>query len=71
MGFWQHSQIFCIFELQKKQKKTEQNKKNSCIEFGKMYGVCVLFTNVHTCLYKSITPSYFGIEPTQLDECFT
>ena len=39
-------------------------KKNSKIEFsavGKMYCVCLLSTNPHTCLYRSMTCDFFDI----------
>lgn len=36
----------------------------------KMYSVCTLLTNAHTCLYQSIISSYFGMEPPLLDEYF-
>ena len=35
MGFWQHSQIFCIFELQKKQKKQNKTKKTVVLNLEK------------------------------------
>ena len=37
----------------------------------KMYSVCALLTNAHTCLYQSMISSYFGIEPVLLDDYFT
>ena len=49
-------------------------KKNLKIQLnavGEMYSVCALLTIVHTCLYQSMTSSYFGIEPPQLNEYFT
>ena len=38
---------------------------------GKMYNICAMFTNTHTCLFQSMTTSYFAIEPPQSDEYFT
>ena len=35
---------------------------------GKMYSVCALLTNAHTCLYKSTTSDYFGVEPPLVEE---
>ena len=37
---------------------------------GKMYLVCALLTNAHTCLYKSNTSQYFDIDPPILEEYF-
>lgn len=37
---------------------------------GKMYTVCALMTNAHTCLYKSMTSYFFDLEPPQLEEYF-
>ena len=48
-------------------------KKNLKIELsaiGKMYCVCALLTNAHTCLYKSMTSDFFDIEPPTLEEYF-
>ena len=48
-------------------------KKNLEIELspvGKMYCVCALLTNAHTCLYQSMTSDFFDIEPTTLEENF-
>ena len=36
-----------------------------------MYNICAMFTNTHTCLFQSMTTSYFAIEPPQSDEYFT
>ena len=49
-------------------------KKNLKIQLstvGEMYSICALLTIVHTCLYQSMTSSYFGIKPPQLNEYFT
>ena len=48
-------------------------KKNLEIELspvGKMYCVCALLTNAHTCLYQSMNSDFFDIEPTTLEENF-
>ena len=37
---------------------------------GKMYTVCALMANAHTCLYKSMTSYFFDLEPPQLEEYF-
>ena len=49
-------------------------KKNLKIQLsavGKMYIVCALITNAHTCLYKSMTSSYFELDPPLLEEYFS
>ena len=38
---------------------------------GKAYIVCTLLTNAHTCIYKSTTSSYFGIDPPSLEQYFS
>ena len=48
-------------------------KKNFKIELsavGKMYCVCALLTNAHTCLYRSMTSDFFDIEPPIFEEYF-
>ena len=48
-------------------------KKNLKIELsavGKMYCVCALLTNAHTCLYRSMNFDFFNIEPPTLEEYF-
>ena len=37
---------------------------------GKIYHVCALLTNAHTCLYKSNTSNYFEGEPPLLEDYF-
>ena len=37
---------------------------------GKMYSVCALLTNARTCLYKSVTSSFFGLDPPELEAYF-
>jgi len=37
---------------------------------GKMYMVCALLTNARTCLYPSVTSSYFGLDPPTLEMYF-
>ena len=37
---------------------------------GKMYSVCALLTNARTCLYKSVTSSFFGLDPPELEVYF-
>ena len=48
-------------------------KKNLEIKLspvGKIYCVCALLTNAHTCLYQSMTSDFFDIEPKTLEENF-
>ena len=48
-------------------------KKNMKIQLsavGKIYCVCALLTNAHTCLYKSMTSEYFDIDPPMLEQYF-
>ena len=35
--------------------------------FAKYYSVASLLTNCHTCLYGSLTTTYFGVEPPSLE----
>ena len=48
-------------------------KKNLKIQLsvvGKMYKVCALLTNAHTCLYKNTTSNIFEIDPPHLEDYF-
>ena len=48
-------------------------KKNLKLELsavGKMYIVCALLTNAHTCLYKSMTSEFFDLDPPMLEQYF-
>ena len=49
----------------------KKNLKLNLSAVGKIYIVCALLTNARTCLYKSITSSYFNIDPPSLDEYFS
>ena len=49
----------------------KKNLKLNLSAVGKIYTVCALLTNARTCLYKSITRSYFNIDPPSLDEYFS
>ena len=40
-----------------------KNLKVGLSAIGKMYTVCALLTNTRTCLYKSVTSSYFELDP--------
>ena len=48
----------------------KKNLKIGLGAIGKMYVVCALLTNARTCLYKSQTSNFFGIEPPMLEEYF-
>ena len=37
---------------------------------GKMYIVCALLTNAHTCLYKSMTSTFFDLDPPIIENYF-
>ena len=37
---------------------------------GKMYSVCALLTNACTCLYMSLTSSYFNLDQPELEQYF-
>ena len=48
----------------------KKNLKIGLSAIGKMYVVCALLTNTRTCLYKSQTSNFFGVEPPMLEEYF-
>ncbi|XP_014674819.1 PREDICTED: uncharacterized protein LOC106814941 isoform X3 [Priapulus caudatus] len=48
-------------------KKSQKVWLSAC---GKMYAVCGLLTNAHTCLYGNNTSKFFGLEPPTLEEYF-
>ena len=37
---------------------------------GKMYIVCALLANAHTCLYKSMTSTFFDLDPPIIENYF-
>ena len=37
---------------------------------GKMYIVCALLRNAHTCIYQSSTSKFFGLNPPALQDYF-
>ena len=48
-------------------------KKNLKIQLsavGKMYTVCALLTNAHTCMYKNEVASFFNLHPPLLEHYF-
>lgn len=48
----------------------KKNLKIRLSAVGKMYIVCGLLTNARTCLYQSVTSSYFGLDPPPLEVYF-
>ena len=48
-------------------KKSQKVCLSAC---GKIYAVCGLLTNAHTCLYGNNTSNLFGVEPPTLEEYF-
>ena len=48
----------------------KKNLKIGLSTIGKMYVVCALLTNPRTCLYKSQTSNFFGVESLTLEEYF-
>ena len=48
----------------------KENLKLGLSPIGKMYIICALLTNAHTCLYGSTSSSYFDIAPPTLEEYF-
>ena len=48
----------------------KKNLKICLSAVGKMYLVCALLTNARTCLYNSLTSSYLGLDPPELELYF-
>ena len=48
-------------------KKSQKAGLSAC---GRMYTVCALLTNAHTCLYGNSTSKYFEVDPPTLEEYF-
>ena len=48
----------------------KKNLKIRLSAVGKMYMVCALLTNARTCLYQSVTSSYFGLDPPKSEVYF-
>ena len=59
-GFGKISQFFAYLDFHK-------NLKVLLQPVGKYYGVGAHLTNCHTCLYGSVTSSFFGLEPPSLE----
>ena len=49
----------------------KKNLKIGLSPVGKMYIVCSLLRNAHTCLYHSSTSEFFGIDPPAIKDYFT
>ena len=49
--------------------KKQQQLNMSAV--GKIYIVCALLQNAHTCLYGNIISSYFECEPPSLEQYFS
>ena len=49
----------------------KKNLKVGLSAVGKMYIVCALLTNAHTCLYSLNTGSYFSLDPPSLQDYFS
>ena len=48
-------------------------KKNLKVKLsvsGKMYIVCAFLTNAHTCLYKSLTSTFFDLDAPIIEDYF-
>ena len=45
-------------------------KKVELSTVGKMYIVCLLLTNAHTCLYESMTSTFFDLDPPMIEDYF-
>jgi len=58
--FGKISQYFAFLDFHKNQKLFLQ-------PVGKYYAVGSILTNCHTCLYGSLTSSFFGLEPPSLE----
>jgi len=48
----------------------KKNLKIGLSPVGKMYCICALLRNAHTCLYGSTTSSFFDLQPPTIQEYF-
>ena len=48
----------------------EKNLKFELSAVGKMYIVCALLTNVHTCLYKLLSSTFFDFDLPIIEDYF-
>ena len=58
------SNYFSLIDMKKQQKLNMS-------AVGKMYIVCALLQNAHTCLYGNIVSSYFELPPPSLEQYFS
>lgn len=63
-GFGKICQYFSFLDFKK-------NLKVLLQPVGKCYLVACILINCHTCLYGSVTSSYFNIDPPNLEKCLT
>ena len=63
-GFRKICQYFSFLDFKK-------NLKVLLQPVGKCYLVACILINCHTCLYGSVTSSYFNIDPPNLEKCLT
>ena len=48
----------------------KKNLKVQLSAVGKMYKVCALLANAHTCLYKSMTSTFLNLDPPVSEDYF-
>ena len=48
----------------------KKNLKMCLSPVGTMYSACGLVRNAHTCLYSSMSSSFFDLEPPTIQQCF-
>ena len=48
----------------------KRNLKVGLSAVGKMYIICSLLRNVHSCTYGSMTSTFFGVDPPSLEQYF-
>ena len=63
MAFWDIVNYFAFLDFKK-------DLKVRLSAVGKMYIVCALLRNAHTCIYQSSTHNFFGLNPPALQDYF-
>ena len=63
MAFWDIVNYFAFLDFKK-------DLKVGLSAVGKMYIVCALLRNAHTCIYQSSTSKFFGLNPPALQDYF-
>ena len=48
----------------------KKNLKIGLSPFGTMYSACALLSNAHTCLYSSMSSSFFDLQPPTIQDYF-